>query len=114
MATQTLIRKVARLESAFSKRQQHRHAALDALRQNPTAILGLVGLSPDPWQQKLLESKVMQIMLLCSRQAGKSTIAAALALVVALLQPRAPILLLSPSLRQSGEGSTRPESAARW
>jgi hypothetical protein len=42
-------------------------------------------------------------LLLCSRQAGKSTVAAALALLAALLQPPALVLLLSPTLRQSGE-----------
>jgi hypothetical protein len=42
-------------------------------------------------------------MLLCSRQAGKSLTAAALALREALLRPPALILLLSPTLRQSGE-----------
>jgi hypothetical protein len=43
------------------------------------------------------------MLLLASRQAGKSSVAAALALQTALLRPRSPVLLLSPSLRQSGE-----------
>jgi hypothetical protein len=63
----------------------------------------LAGLAPDPWQDKLLRSDASRMLLLCSRQAGKSTTAAALALRVALLQPPALILLLSPSLRQSSE-----------
>jgi Terminase large subunit, T4likevirus-type, N-terminal len=42
-------------------------------------------------------------LLLCSRQAGKSTTAAGLALGEALLTPKATVLLLSPSERQSGE-----------
>ena len=42
-------------------------------------------------------------MLLCSRQAGKSQVAGALALVEALTRPRSLILLLSPTQRQSGE-----------
>jgi hypothetical protein len=42
-------------------------------------------------------------LLLCSRQAGKSSVAAAVALRTALLRPASPVLLLSPSLRQSGE-----------
>jgi hypothetical protein len=41
--------------------------------------------------------------MLAARQAGKSQVAAALALRVALLTPRALVLLLSPSLRQSAE-----------
>jgi hypothetical protein len=42
-------------------------------------------------------------LLLCSRQSGKSTAAAALALRAALLEPGSLVLLLSPTLRQSGE-----------
>jgi hypothetical protein len=42
-------------------------------------------------------------MLLCSRQSGKSTVAAAIGLKTALLKPAALVLLLSPTLRQSGE-----------
>jgi hypothetical protein len=41
--------------------------------------------------------------LLCSRQSGKSQTAAALALQAALLEPPSLVLLLSPTLRQSGE-----------
>jgi hypothetical protein len=41
--------------------------------------------------------------MLAARQAGKSQVAAALALRVALLRRRALVLLLSPSLRQSAE-----------
>ncbi len=42
-------------------------------------------------------------MLLCSRQAGKSETAAALALHTAICKPGSLVLLLSPSERQSGE-----------
>jgi hypothetical protein len=42
-------------------------------------------------------------MLLTTRQGGKSTTAAALALKTALLEPGALVLLLSPTQRQSGE-----------
>ena len=43
------------------------------------------------------------MLLLCSRQAGKSQTAAALPPKAALLEPRSLVLLLSPTLRQSGE-----------
>ncbi len=59
--------------------------------------------SPDPWQLDLLASRAARILLNCSRQAGKSTVTAALALRTALLEPGALVLLLSPSLRQSSE-----------
>lgn len=51
----------------------------------------------------MLTSPSQQTLLLCCRQAGKSTCAAALALRDALLSPPALVLLLSPTLRQSGE-----------
>jgi hypothetical protein len=43
------------------------------------------------------------MLLLCTRQAGKSTTSAALALLTAFLEAPALILLLSPTQRQSGE-----------
>jgi hypothetical protein len=43
------------------------------------------------------------MLLLCSRQSGKSTLAAALALREVLLHPLSLVLLLSRSQRQSGE-----------
>jgi hypothetical protein len=43
------------------------------------------------------------MLLLCSRQAGKSTVAAVLALWDALFRERALVLLLSPTQRQSSE-----------
>jgi hypothetical protein len=50
-----------------------------------------------------LSTPAERTLLLASRQSGKSSVAAALALHTALTRPRSPILLLSPSLRQSGE-----------
>jgi len=43
------------------------------------------------------------MLLLCARQTGKSRVAAALALLTAFRQPASLTLLLSPTLRQSGE-----------
>jgi predicted phage terminase large subunit-like protein len=64
----------------------------------------MAGLSPDPWQTRtLLDCSTDRLLFLCSRQSGKSTVAAALALREALLSPPALVLLLSPTLRQSGE-----------
>ena len=61
------------------------------------------GITPDPWQQQVLRSSAKQLLLLCSRQSGKSTVTALLALHTALYTPGAPILLLSPTERQSVE-----------
>jgi hypothetical protein len=76
---------------------------LEELRTDSSRIMALAGMQPDHWQEKLLRSAAAQVLLLCSRQAGKSTVAAALALQTALARPGSPVLLLSPSLRQSSE-----------
>ncbi len=73
------------------------------LALDPAAILRAQGLAPDPWQRDLLAATDRQILLNCSRQSGKSTTVAALALHTALYTDGALVLLLSPSLRQSGE-----------
>ena len=61
------------------------------------------GHESPPTQTRLLRCQSARMLLLCSRQAGKSTTAAALALLTTILQAPALVLLLSPTLRQSGE-----------
>lgn len=61
------------------------------------------GLQPDPWQIRMLETVAKRSLYLCCRQSGKSTTAANKALHTALYVPNSLTLLLSPSLRQSGE-----------
>jgi predicted phage terminase large subunit-like protein len=58
---------------------------------------------PDPWQAAFLRSKAQRIILNCSRQSGKSTTTAILALWEAIHKPKSVIVLDSPSLRQSQE-----------
>jgi hypothetical protein len=72
--------------------------ALDPSRLFTRAL----GEQPDSWQRQLLRSRARQVLLNCSRQSGKSTCTAALALHQALYQPGL-ILLLAPALRQSLE-----------
>jgi hypothetical protein len=74
-----------------------------ALALDPSRILRAQGLLADPWQRTLLLSADRQVLLNCSRQSGKSTVVAALALHTVLFRPDALVLLLSPSQRQSGE-----------
>src|SRR4051794_2505474 len=73
-------------------------AALD-----PVVLARQAGIEPDPWQARMLRSAARRLLLNCSRQSGKSTITAILALWTALYQAPALVLLLSPSLRQSVE-----------
>jgi hypothetical protein len=72
----------------------------------PPTALGLmqaVGLEPDPWQRTVLTTEASRIILLCSRQSGKSQIAGALAVAQALAKPRSLILMGSGRQEQAGE-----------
>lgn len=62
-----------------------------------------LGIVPDPWQQDLLRSPSKRVLLNCSRQSGKSTLAAVIALHRALYHPGSLVLCLAPALRQSQE-----------
>lgn len=76
---------------------------LDEFHFSPDRLMWAMGLTPDPWQAKVLWSTSKRILLLCSRQTGKSTTAAAVAIQTALLEAPAEIILLSTSLKQSME-----------
>lgn len=65
------------------------------------ASLGFPNL--DEWQKELLLSNDKRVLLLAARQVGKSAICAIIALHEALNRPGSLILIVSPSLRQSGE-----------
>src|SRR5215212_1930930 len=62
-----------------------------------------LGIVPDPWQEELLRSGGKRILLNISRQAGKSTMAAIMALHRSLYYPDSLVLVAAPSLRQSTE-----------
>jgi hypothetical protein len=61
------------------------------------------GVECDEWQADVLRLQPRRTLLLCSRQAGKSTVAALLGLHTSLYQPESLVLFVSPSLRQSSE-----------
>lgn len=74
-----------------------------AMALDPVIFGRRVGLELDPWQRDVVRSARPRLLLNCSRQSGKSTTTALLALHTALYRPEVNILLLSPSLRQSSE-----------
>ena len=57
----------------------HAHRLLNIVN-----ICRRLGLEPDPWQLDVLRGEHQRLLLNCSRQAGKSTVAALLALVKAM------------------------------
>ena len=63
----------------------------------------VLGLHPDPWQASFLRSRSRRIILNCSRQSGKSTIAAALGLYESIYCRPSFGLVIAPSLDQSSE-----------
>ncbi len=74
-----------------------------AVALDPSLVLFRQGLTPDAWQQNVLRSTARQQLLLCTRQAGKSTATAALAAHAAVYDPGSLTLIGSPSLDQSKE-----------
>lgn len=74
-----------------------------AMALDPVHLLHACGITPDEWQSRVLRSTSPRMLLNCSRQSGKSLVTAALADHTAFYDPGSPILLLSPSLRQSQE-----------
>ena len=72
--------------------------ALDRL-----AFTEKLGIVPDEWQEDFLRSSADRVLLNCSRQSGKSTMSAVIALHRALYHPDSLVLCLAPALRQSQE-----------
>ena len=58
---------------------------------------------PDEWQEKLLRKYPQKTALLCSRQAGKSTVCAVMALHEAVFKDGALVLIISNAFRQAEE-----------
>jgi hypothetical protein len=78
--------------------------AADLARCLDPALIAIdAGITPDPWQATLLRERPRRSLLLCSRQAGKSTVTALTALTTAIYEVPALVLLVSPSQRQSAE-----------
>jgi hypothetical protein len=63
------------------------------------AFAQTLGMEPDPWQLDLLRSSSDRVLLNITRQGGKSSMAA----IIALHCPDSLILCLAPALRQSQE-----------
>lgn len=93
------------LYSAFvdSMREDDKPDPVNLLRDDPTLVFGPLNIVPDPWQVEALTSRAKNLMLLASRQAGKSQTLAGLALNEALTYPWAEVLIISRTLRQSSE-----------
>jgi hypothetical protein len=74
-----------------------------ALGLDPAVLFREAVGEPDEWQSDVLRSNARRVILCCSRQSGKSAVAAVLALHQAAFEPQSLALLVSPSQRQSSE-----------
>jgi Terminase large subunit, T4likevirus-type, N-terminal len=68
---------------------------------HPAAFAISLGIYPDPWQTEVLASDHPRKILPCARRAGKTTVAAVLAIHKALTQPGAEVLILAPTEDQA-------------
>ena len=80
--------------------------AIDFARQS-------LGFEPDARQKEVLSSKAKRGILNCTRQWGKSTVAAIKALHTAQAKPGALVLVASPGERQSAEFLNKTEVLVR-
>jgi hypothetical protein len=74
-----------------------------AIRLDPSLLMELAGFDPDPWQCRALRTESKRLLLLASRQSGKSTCTALIALHEALFRPGSLVLLIARAERQSLE-----------
>lgn len=105
LGLQSIDRRIKQIDRWLPERKAVRRQEIQISKDPGTMALGL-GFDSDPWQKLVIESagRVGARMLLnCTRQAGKSTTTALAAVYVAASKPDSLILLVSPSLRQSGE-----------
>lgn len=71
------------------------------LRRDPAMVMRRAGMTPDPWQSRLLRRHPPRALINTSRQAGKSSVAGAAALHRAAVKSRTTVVAVSPTQRQS-------------
>ena len=76
-------------------------------------VVERLGFVPDVWQARVLASEARQGILNCSRQCGKSTVTAVMAVEQAYTRAESLTLVVSPSARQSGEFLRKAAQFAR-
>ncbi len=72
-----------------------------AIAIDPALMMTKAKRPPDPWQAKILRERLLRLLLNCSRQSGKTTVIACLALIEALYYAPSLTLILAPAERQS-------------
>ena len=76
---------------------------LKAVLDAETFARTVLGFQPDPVQASMLRDEHPQLLLLCARQWGKSTVTAIKAIHRAWTRPECLVLVVGPGERQTGE-----------
>lgn len=69
--------------------------------RSPLELAEQIGVTLDPWQHDVMRTDWQQSLWNCSRQSGKSTVAALLAVAQVVNVPGSLVLVLAPSDRQA-------------
>jgi len=85
-------------EALLIRHELRRRAAL-----TPLGFAARVGFEPDEPQKRLLTSRALKILVNCTRQWGKSTTAALMAVHQCSAVPGSEVLVVAPAERQSKE-----------
>jgi hypothetical protein len=93
----------AQLRREISHLRERRPSRRRLVTEDRVEFARLVGYEPDSWQEQLLHSTAARVLINASRQSGKSSMAAVIAMHQALAAPPSTVLILSPALRQSAE-----------
>jgi Terminase large subunit, T4likevirus-type, N-terminal len=94
---------VASLERRIARLQRVHGTHARTVDIDPVEMARRCGIEPDDWQVEFLRCEDQDTLVNCSRQTGKSQMAAIKGMHEALKFEQATILLLSPSIRQSSE-----------
>jgi Terminase large subunit, T4likevirus-type, N-terminal len=99
----TILRRIERLHDAWLKTQQDEESRKKPLVTGDILEFcrKILGWTPFPYQEKLLRDPARFIVARMSRQSGKSTTLAVLALYTALSTADARVMIVAPSLRQA-------------
>lgn len=93
IAQAVLEKRVSLLEATRRAGVMPQHTAVEMASE--------LGIILDPWQRDVLTSAKRELLMLASRQSGKSTVAALMALHQTVYQPGSLVLIISPGERQS-------------
>jgi hypothetical protein len=101
----------ASLRREISQLRERRPSQRFVIPEDRLEFAFSLGIVPDSWQERLLQSEAPRVLLNCARQSGKSMMAAIIAMHQALSSPSSLVLILAPAERQAKELFTKVAEA---